>query len=46
MIVAPLIDENQYWYTLNALGREYINEGKTEADLNASCRRVGARSQG
>ena len=22
MVVAPLIDENQYWYTLNALGRE------------------------
>ena len=41
MIVAPLIDENQYWYTLNALGREYINEGKTEADLNAAAEEWG-----
>ncbi|SVD11535.1 uncharacterized protein METZ01_LOCUS364389, partial [marine metagenome] len=41
MIVAPLIDENQYWYTLNALGREYVNEGKTEADLNEAAAEWG-----
>ena len=33
MIVAPLIDENQFWYSLNALGRQYVNEGKTEGEL-------------
>ena len=33
MVVAPLIDENQFWYSLNALGRQYINEGKTEGEL-------------
>jgi len=41
MVVAPLIDENQYWYTLNALGREYVNEGKTEAELNAAAEEWG-----
>ena len=41
MVVAPLIDENQYWYTLNALGREYVNEGKTEADLNEAAAEWG-----
>ncbi len=33
MVVAPLIDENQFWYSLNALGRQYVNEGKTEGEL-------------
>ena len=41
MVVAPLINENQYWYTLNALGREYVNEGKTEADLNEAAAEWG-----
>ena len=36
LIAAPLINENQYFYSLNALGREYLNEGKTEAELNAA----------
>ena len=33
MVVAPLINENMYWYTLNALGMEYLQEGKSEAEL-------------
>ena len=40
MIVAPLIDENQFYYSLNGLGREYLNEGKTEAELNAAAAEV------
>ena len=41
MIVAPLIDENQFYYSLNGLGREYLNEGKTEAELNAAAAEWG-----
>ena len=41
MVVAPLIDENQYYYSLNALSREYINEGKTEAELNQAAEEWG-----
>ena len=41
MIVAPLIDENQFWFSLNALGREYINEGKSEGELSAAAEEWG-----
>ena len=41
MIVAPLVDENHYSYSLNALGRMYLNEGKTEADLNEAAAEWG-----
>jgi len=41
MIIAPLIDENQFYYSLNGLGREYLNEGKTEAELNAAAAEWG-----
>ena len=41
LIAAPLINENQYFYSLNALGREYLNEGKTEAELNAAAEEWG-----
>ena len=34
MIIAPLVDENHYSYSLNALGRMYLNEGKTETELS------------
>ena len=41
MIVAPLINENMYWYTLNALGQEYLQEGKSEAELRQAAEEWG-----
>ena len=41
MIVAPLINENMYWYTLNSLGREYLQEGKSEAELRQAAEEWG-----
>ena len=41
MIVAPLIDENQFWFSLNALGREYVNEGKSEGELKEAAEEWG-----
>ena len=33
LIAAPLIDENRYQYTLGALGRDYLEDKKSEALL-------------
>ena len=41
MIIAPLVDENHYSYSLNALGRMYLNEGKTETELNEAAAEWG-----
>ena len=41
MVVAPLINENMYWYTLNALGIEYLQEGKSEAELRQAAEEWG-----
>ena len=41
MIVAPLINENMYWYTLNSLGQEYLQEGKSEAELRQAAEEWG-----
>jgi len=34
MVAAPLIDENRFSYSLNALGRHYLQESKNEELLN------------
>ena len=34
MIVAPLINENKYSYSLNAVSKEYLAESKSEFLLN------------
>ena len=41
MVVAPLIDENQFWFSLNALGRTYVGEGKTQSELYAAAEEWG-----
>ena len=41
MVVAPLINENMYWYTLNSLGMEYLQEGKSEAELRQAAEEWG-----
>ena len=41
MIVAPLINENMFWDTLNSLGREYLQEGKSEAELRQAAEEWG-----
>ena len=41
MVVAPLINENMYWYTLNAIGMEYLQEGKSEAELRQAAEEWG-----
>ena len=41
LITAPLINENMYWYTLNSLGQEYLQEGKSEAELKQAAEEWG-----
>mgnify|MGYP003149529488 FL=1 len=41
MIAAPLIDENRFSYSLNNLGRDYINMSKSEKALNAAAKSFG-----
>ena len=41
MVVAPLVNENMYWYTLNSLGMEYLQEGKSEAELRQAAEEWG-----
>jgi DNA polymerase I-like protein with 3'-5' exonuclease and polymerase domains len=41
MIAAPLIDENRYSYALNALGRDYLKETKSERVLTEAAKSMG-----
>ena len=41
MIAAPLIDENRYSYSLNNLGRDYLNEKKDERMLREAAASFG-----
>ena len=36
MFAAPLIDENQYGYSLNKLGNRYLGEVKDESTIRRS----------
>ena len=41
LIAAPLIDENKFQYTLGALGRDYLQETKSESRLYEAAREWG-----
>ena len=41
MVVAPLLDENRFSYALNALGRDYLQERKSEAELREAAEAFG-----
>jgi DNA polymerase-1 len=41
MVAAPLLDENRFSYTLNALGYAYLGQGKAEQDLRRAADQHG-----
>lgn len=41
MVAAPLIDENRFSYALNALGRDYLKETKSERTLTDAAKSMG-----
>lgn len=45
MIVAALLDENRFSYALNALGRDYLNERKSERDLYDAAQSFGVNAK-
>ena len=45
MIVAALLDENRFSYALNALGRDYLNERKSERDLYEAAQSFGVNAK-
>ena len=45
MIVAALLDENRFSYALNALGRDYLNERKSEKDLYEAAASFGVNAK-
>jgi len=45
MIVAALLDENRFSYALNALGRDYLNERKSEKDLYEAANSFGVNAK-
>jgi DNA polymerase I-like protein with 3'-5' exonuclease and polymerase domains len=47
MIMAPLIDENRTWYSLNSLGYDYVGETKDESALREAAQEfnVDAKSE-
>lgn len=40
-VIEPLIDENQYHYNLENLGKKYVGEGKLKGTLVDACRENG-----
>lgn len=45
-IMAPLIDENRKWYNLNSLSKTYLNEEKTNDELDRNLRDFGLKDKG
>jgi len=45
MIVAPLLDENRFSYALNALGRDYLEERKSEKELREAAEAFGVNAK-
>jgi DNA polymerase I-like protein with 3'-5' exonuclease and polymerase domains len=45
MIAAPLLDENRFSYSLNALGYTYLGEGKAEDDLRRAAGQHGVNAK-
>jgi len=45
MVVAPLLDENRFSYALNALGRDYLQERKSEVQLREAAAQFGVNAK-
>ncbi len=45
MIVAACLDENRFSYALNPLGRDYLNERKSERDLHEAAQSFGVNAK-
>ena len=45
MIVAACLDENRFSYALNALGKDYLNERKSEKDLYEAASSFGVNAK-
>jgi len=45
MVVAALLDENRFSYALNSLGRDYLNERKSEAELREAAKSFGVNAK-
>tara|TARA_R110000824_G_scaffold127293_2_gene287391 strand:- start:206 stop:2098 length:1893 start_codon:yes stop_codon:yes gene_type:complete len=41
MVIAPLLDENRFSYALNAVGRDYLQERKSEVELREAAKSFG-----
>ena len=41
MVMASLIDENRFWYSLNSLSLDYLNQVKDETALRAAADKAG-----
>jgi DNA polymerase I-like protein with 3'-5' exonuclease and polymerase domains len=45
MVVAPLLDENRFSYALNAIGRDYLQERKSEVELREAAAAFGVNAK-
>ena len=45
MVVAPLLDENRFSYALNAIGRDYLQERKSEVELREAAAAFGINAK-
>ena len=45
MVVAPLLDENRFSYALNAIGRDYLQERKSEKELREAAEAFGINAK-
>ena len=45
MVVAPLLDENRFSYALNSIGRDYLQERKSEVELREAAEAFGVNAK-
>ena len=45
MVIAPLLDENRFSYALNAIGRDYLQERKSEKELREAADAFGINAK-
>lgn len=45
MVAAPLLDENRFSYALNSLGRDYLQDRKSEVELRAAADAFGVNAK-
>jgi DNA polymerase-1 len=45
MVVAPLLDENRFSYALNAIGKDYLQERKSEKELREAADAFGVNAK-